>query len=368
MPRNEYAIVSLGSRRWLFAVMGLLLAAETLEADVFHMPPGLTSLEFVQVGHAGNAGRLSGASAGGSGSDAVVGGVDYDFKMGTYEVTAAQYTEFLNAVGGTGGYGMWLESMGSSGGSRSPRIHRSGSVGSYVYSVTPDYANRPVVFTSWLSAARFANWLTNGQPSGLPSTETTEDGSYDLAGVNGLDGFAVAMAVTRRPNARFVLPTEDEWYKAAYHANNGDTDDYWDYPTQSNTMPGNGLFDPDPGNCANYFSLSSGFTLGSPYYRTEAGDFENSGSAYGTFDQGGNVAEWTESIYQHRQVGPLRGIRGGSYWSDGAIMHAAWRNGIGPGNALDTIGFRIAWVPEPGAIAMLVVTGMLLQVRRPRRA
>ncbi|MBX3394378.1 MAG: SUMF1/EgtB/PvdO family nonheme iron enzyme [Phycisphaerae bacterium] len=354
--------------RSLFAALLLCLAADKTTADVLNMPPGLTSVEFVHVGHAGNPSRLSGAGAGGSGSDAVVGGVDYEFRMGTFEVTAAQYTEFLNAVASTSAYGLYVENMGSLGGSRSPRIIRSGVPGSFSYSVAPDYANRPVVFVSWLNAARFANWLTNGQPSGLPSAETTEDGSYDLTGVNGIDGFAIAMAVTRRPGAKFVIPSEDEWYKAAYHANNGVTGDFWDYPTRSNTMPGNGLFSPDTGNSANYFNgASGGFTLGSPYYRSEVGEFENSGSAYGTFDQGGNVAEWNESVYQHPQVGPLRGIRGGSYWSDGPIMQAAWRNGLGPGNTLDTVGFRMAWVPEPGAIALLVVAGALLHFRTSRR-
>jgi hypothetical protein len=49
-------------------------------------------------------------------------------------------------------------------------ITRSGSPGSYTYSVTGTLANRPVVFVSWFDAARMANWMMNGQGSG--STET----------------------------------------------------------------------------------------------------------------------------------------------------------------------------------------------------
>ena len=43
------------------------------------------------------------------------------------------------------------------------------------------------------------------------------------------------MAVTRKPGATWVIPTEDEWYKVAYHKNDGVTGNYGDYPTGSNT-------------------------------------------------------------------------------------------------------------------------------------
>ena len=40
---------------------------------------------------------------------------------------------------------------------------------------------------------------------------------------------------------------------------------------------------------------NGGFTIGEPYCTTEVGEFENSASPYGTFDQGGNVWEWNET-------------------------------------------------------------------------
>ena len=42
--------------------------------------------------------------------------------------------------------------------------------------------------------------------------------------------------------------------------------------------------------------LHDGYTIGSPYYTTEVGEFENSESPYGTFDQGGNIWEWNETV------------------------------------------------------------------------
>ena len=69
---------------------------------------------------------------------------------------------------------------------------------------------------------------------------------------------------------------------------------YYFYPTSSDAFPNNDLIDPDPGNSGN-FNLGDS-TVGSPYWRTEAGEFENSDSPYGTFDMAGNVWEWNESL------------------------------------------------------------------------
>ena len=59
--------------------------------------------------------------------------------------------------------------------------------------------------------------------------------------------------ITRSPTASFVLPTEDEWYKAAYYdpAIAGGNK-YWNFATGSNTTPSNDLVNPDPGN-KNFF-------------------------------------------------------------------------------------------------------------------
>jgi hypothetical protein len=96
---------------------------------------------------------------------------------------------------------------------------------------------------------------------------------------------AELMAITREPDATWVIPSEDEWYKAAYHYNDGVTGNYFDYPTSSDTVPSNQLMNPDLGNNATFYDGS--YTIGSPYWRTEIGAHENSDSPYGTFDQGG---------------------------------------------------------------------------------
>ena len=89
-------------------------------------------------------------------------------------------------------------------------------------------------FVSWGDTARFCNWLHNGQPTGTQDLTSTEDGSYFL---NGAVDSAELLAIEREPDATFVIPSEDEWYKAAYHKNDGATGNYWDYPTGSDDQP-----------------------------------------------------------------------------------------------------------------------------------
>lgn len=301
-------------------------------------------IETVHVGNPGNVGEWSGQSYGGYGPDRICGAVDYEYKIGKYEVTAGQYTEFLNAVAEMDTYGLYNTNMWSS--SYGCKIERSGSSGSYTYSVAADWANRPVNYVSWADAARFANWLHNGQPSGAQGLSTTEDGAYFL---NGAMSNAALLAVSREMDWKWAITSEDEWYKAAYHKNDGTTGNYFDYPTSTDSIPSNDLINPDPGNNATFNDGSR--TIDGPYYRTEVGEHENSESPYGTFDQGGNVWEWNEAVL----YGAYHGIRGGSF---GMTLNdfnlAAQDRNYSPAGEDYQLGFRVSAVPEPGLMAILL--------------
>ena len=310
------------------------------------------NIETVSVGNPGNAGELSGGCAGGYGPDRICGAVDYTYNIGKYEVTAGQYTEFLNAVAATDTYGLYNTNMWSS--SYGCKIERTGSSGSYTYSVASDYANRPVNYVSWGDAARFANWLHNGQPTGAQGLSTTEDGAYYL---NGATSIAALLAVNRNSNWKWAITSEDEWYKAAYY--NPAASNYYDYPTSSNTAPGRDLNDVS-GNNANYYSSSGPYPIDSPYYTTVAGEFQNSDSPYGTFDQGGNVWEWNEAVL----YGSYRGLRGGSFGYNDSYLHAASRGYDNPSFEFDDFGFRVSEVPEPTSLAILAFGGIGMLVRR----
>lgn len=327
----------------LAAALSLLLLCSAVCADVFNMGPGLTSLETVPVGDPGNVGEFSGAGAGGQGPNRVCGAVGYGYRIGKFEVTAAQYCDFLNHKAVTDVHGLYESRMSEDGCS----IRRSGTSGSYSYAVTTESANKPVNYVSYWNACRFANWLHNRQGDG-----DTESGAYTLNGYNGDDGGDIV----RNAEARWCIPSEDEWYKAAYYRSGGTNVGYWDYPTQSDAPPVRQFVEPDPGNSANYIMGAGGFA-------TCVGEFENSPSAYGTFDQGGNVWEWNEGILGTS----WRWTRGGSFFLNTQdTLSASYRNsGWFPSFAGVSVGFRVAYVPEPSSLlALLCGIGALAGVRR----
>ncbi len=342
-------------------VRGLLVAALVFPAAV---ALATVTIDMMPVGNPGNAGEQHYSTG------KYYGAVPYSYQIGTYEVTAGQYTEFLNAKAATDTYGLyrsWL--MWSNYDSKTCQILRSGTSGSYTYSVAADYANRPVIGVTWFSCLRFVNWLQNGQGDG-----DTETGTYTLIGDGSNLYWTVSVpdAATRAnwaaTDPHWVLPTEDEWYKAAYYdPNKPGGAGYYDYPTKSDTPPTNSLLSPDPGNHANFFDRNDGYTIGYPYYRTEVGAFTNSASAYGTFDQGGNVAEWNETATDRFETGSYRGIRGGSYGSVVESLKSTEGGGYYPTVGGAELGFRVAYVPEPGSLVMLggmAVTVLLYRWRK----
>ncbi len=287
-------------------------------------------IDMVTVGNAGNAAFTTG-----------FGAVGYEYQIGKYEVTNGQYAAFLNAVAADDTNGLYNPLM-ESGWNGIGGIVQEGSAGSHTYSARVGRENRPVIYVDWCDSLRFMNWLHNGQLAGVQDGGTTENGAYDLA--------AGALAV-RNPDARFFLPSEDEWYKAAYYKGGGTDAGYWEFPTQSDMAPSS---EPPPGSggsngSANYYN--GGFAVGDPDYLADVGSYLTSDSPYGTYDQGGNVWEWNESLM------PLdfRGLRGGSLFSLSQDLQASNRVNYDPLTEYNDVGFRVgAVVPEPASLVMLL--------------
>src|SRR5262249_50296622 len=153
-----------------------------------------------------------------------------------------------------------------------------------------------ITYVNFGDAARFANWLNNGQPNGLEGPSTTENGAYSL---NGATSDSALNSVTRNPNAAWFIPKETEWYKAAYY--DPVAAYYWQYATRSDLSPTSA----PPGttaNTANFYSIFTGYAVTGSLdydpnqnYLTDVGAYSSSPGVYGTFDQSGNVQQWTET-------------------------------------------------------------------------
>ncbi len=296
-----------------------------------------------------------------NGNDSLTGfgNVDSCYRIGTTEVTNDQYAEFLNAIAKSDPNGAWHPFMD---------ISRSGSDGSYVYTVDShpavayppldtSYGSHPIRGVSFFNAMRFVNWVENGQPTGAQGPGTTEDGTYTIT-----DGFSE----TRAPGATYFLPSEDEWYKAAYYSlDDGDGDPgYWLYPTQSDLAPTAEV--PTGGANSANFAAAVGDT-------THVGAYTGTTSYYGGFDFGGNVTEWTEGV-----SGMDRIVRGGSHVSSELPLRSTIRDPVDPaleGSFAGDIGFRIAtvclvatpFVPEPGTATLALIATLLMMMVSSRR-
>jgi len=289
-----------------------------LVAGVSLVTPAMAvvNMVYVPIGDAGNtADPLTGS---------LYGAVDHAYNIGKYEVTNAQYVDFLNAKGASNSFGIYNIHMLS--------ITQTGSAGGYTYSVNSSYANNPVVSVTWFDAARFCNWLGNGQGSG-----DTEAGAYTL-----ISGQTTGI-VTVNPGAQVYIPSENEWYKAAYY--NGAAGTYSLYPDGRNDINHAD---------ANYYPNVPGLVNVN----------RGTASSYGTYGQGGNAWEWNDAVVS----GTRRGRRGGS-WNyiplTGMGLASTARLTEDPSVEYNDIGFRVASVPEPTSVFLAIfASGMLLTRRK----
>jgi formylglycine-generating enzyme required for sulfatase activity len=272
------------------------------------------------------------------------GAVDYNYNIGTYDVTNSQYVEFLNSNDPSGANTLGLYNSNMSNDPYGGINYSSGAADGSKYTAISGDGNHPVNFVTWYDAIRFANWLDNGQVAG-----STETGAYTL--LDGTPTPSNGLSITRNPGATVFLPSESEWYKAAYY--NPATGSYYQYPTSSNTFPTASSPTATP-NSANYNTVVDNLTGVGAYIGTT--------SSYGAFDMGGNVFQWNEALI----IGLARCVRGGSFLDGRDQMLSSSRYGDAPaGIGGFSTGFRVASVPEPSSIILAALgTLALLAYRR----
>jgi hypothetical protein len=307
----------------------LALTITSAHADTFGSGGNAFTIDFVNIGNAGNA---NDAGAGGGIYSTPYGGVSYDYRMGVVEVSQDWITKATNL-------GMTNVTAGAWTGSQ------------------------PAAFMTWYEAAAFVNWL---------NTSTGHQAAYQLNGANtaltlwtsGQAWQAGGENLYRHKDAYYFLPSENEWYKAAFHKNDGVTANYWDYATGSNSIPDGIDFS---GDTAFDAVFNQGFNQGAPNAVTNVG----LASAYGTFGQGGNVWEWQESALDgiNDSSPEERLTRGGSWGVTENHLRSTRRLAMEPFDEFDIIGLRVASVvPEPTSALLLLGSGAMLLLRRRRSA
>jgi formylglycine-generating enzyme len=337
----------------------------------------LAALACLPFGSVANARTINWVTVGDPGNTADTapsgyGAVATSFQIMKYEFTNQLYAEFLNSVDalGTNPYGIYNSNMGSN--RRGGISFLPGNASGSKYDVKTNMGDKPVNYVNWFDAARVSNWYQNG----ATSSSSTETGAYTLNGA--ISGNAPAV----NSGATFYIPTEDQWYKAAYYKGGGTNAGYWDYATQSNSAPtavtagSTGIG--SAGNTGNFANYNQAATWNTPLTSPSTGNVTTVGtnggaSAYGTFDMSGNLGEWNDLT----GVAGVRGTRGGHWSSDGSLGLSSPQRTPSrpPSDESNTLGFRLASpvpVPEPSTYAMalagLACGGWQMFRRRRKRA
>ena len=310
--------------RVLGVVLGVVASiAATSQAGVMSFGAGVNAfqMEFVGIGNPGNLADTTGTPS-------PSGAVGYDFGIGKFEVSE----DMINKFNASQSLQITKDSRGT---------------------------NKPATHITWNEAARFVNWL-NTSTGGFNAYKFTTGGVNDnialWTAADTLD--YVAANPYRSKRATYVLPSYNEWYKAAYYNPNNST--YYNFSNGSDSAP-NPVASGTAANTAVYLqSYAQG-----PADVTQAGGL----SPYGVMGLGGNVWEWEESSFDLASSGGTsdRGIRGGDWSIGNSALSSSFRLNISPGALnYDNIGFRVvslssvapAAVPEPSMMLIGTVIGL----------
>lgn len=273
----------------------MLSSSGTAVADTFGSGANEFTIDFVPISSSTN--PASG-----------YGIVEYDYRIGTYEITNDQLSKFQTGNPSS----RWAESPADS---------------------------------CWYEAAEFVNWLNTSK--GYQKAYNFENGGFQTW--TSADAWG-GTNLYRHKDAFYFLPDEDEWVKAAYW--NGKTLQQYATKAGESLHQGNGT----SGTGWNYYAggnRHSSWNVGS-----------GSEELNGTYDMMGNIWEWMESPYTdgyYADVSSDRGLRGGSWDSYSYNLQSSTREGVTPVFEYPDlfVGFRVAsisagTIPEPGSVLVWV--------------
>lgn len=330
--------------RCSFFATALLTLLTAIQGAVVNFSTGSTqfSIDFVTIGAQNNP-----ADTRPSATPNAAGRVGYVFGIGKFEVSRDMITKYNSAFGTANSLGLTLADMTPYGGNG---------------------ASQPATGLSWNEAARFVNWLntvSGGTAAYNFSTGGVNDNITPWSILNPLD--YDPMNPYRSKRAIFALPSDNEWYKAAYY--NPVTNGYSDYPSLNGMTPA---------------AVSGGTTDNTAVYFQPGGNgpavIDSAGglSPFGVMGLGGNVREWEESSIDllNNNGSSIRGIRGGT-WFDGPsyLSSSARYDDVDPNGKNLTVGFRVVSlssaggeVPEPSTMAIIGLCALGMAYRAQRRS
>ena len=288
------------------------------QADTFGTSGNEFTIDFVNISNAGNIADST-----------TYGAVPYEYRASTYEITQDAITKATASGMANVTAGAWT-------------------------------GNQPAATISWYEAAAFVNFL-NTSSGKTAAYNLTYSGSWSMALWSSDQAWtAGGTNLYRNKAAYYFLPSENEWYKAAYYNPAGSA--YFPYPTGSSTAP---------------LPVTSGTQPDSAVYLQPTNQSSPAGviaagglSPYGTMGQGGNVWEWTETALSgdNNSATNVRTIRGGGWTSPESQLISSFRSSNGfPDGERTFIGFRVASIPEPSTYALLLATGALWWAARKAR-
>jgi hypothetical protein len=276
------------------------------------------------------------------------GAVPYSYNIGTYDVTNSQYVAFLNANDPTGAdpLVLYIPAMSNPvAGDLGGINFNPGAPAGQKYSIIFGDGSNPVNYVSWYSAVRFANWMDNGQPifgaEPNATNNATDNGAYTLLGYEATP--SNFLSITRNVGATIFVPSENEWYKAAFY--NAANSSYYLYPTSSNTAP-TATFPTATPNSANYNDVVENLTA--------VGAYSGTTSPYGAYDMVGDVIQWNDAPFNGSCI-----LNGAAFSGQPSDPESFELVGGLPATELSIgIGFRLASVPEPSTMALAALAGL----------
>ncbi len=255
---------------------------------------GVANAAYVTIGNPGNADDTTG-----------YGGVSYEYKISATEVTIAE----MQASGaGSGNEGYW---------NSGDRTAGTGAPASYV---------------TLYEAMKYCNYITSGD---------VYAGAYVFSG--GVYQSTDRSSAISTYETICAVPTEDEWYKAAYYTGSG----YSLYADGTGTVPTQG-----------FGATGWNYDFANPFPPTYTRD-----TALGTTEQNGtvnmmgNIAEWIEDD---------AGVhRGGGFAAHEDDFDSSGRSPlwVSPSYTDSSIGFRpveVDVVPEPATAGLLAISGLVI--------